>query len=207
MDKSEAIIQYLVDKYHPTVLISYGSFADGTASTNSDYDALLVYDGPECHDGSIVEETPLDVFCYPLDKFTDNYNPEDYLGVLDSKIVIDSNGLGQSIKKKVLEFVNAAPKKTEAELQHEIEWCKKMFARSLRGDAEGYFRWHWVLVDSLEIYCNIIGKYYYGPKKTLRYLKEIDREGYAYYEAAMKEFSSSSLKMWIDYLEMVFQEK
>ena len=52
MDRTEKIIQYLVDKYSPSVLISYGSFADGSANAGSDYDALLVYDGRECHDGS-----------------------------------------------------------------------------------------------------------------------------------------------------------
>lgn len=29
MDAAEKIIRYLVDKYSPSVLISYGSFADG----------------------------------------------------------------------------------------------------------------------------------------------------------------------------------
>lgn len=50
MDRTEKIIQYLIDKYSPSVLISYGSFADGSANAGSDYDALLVYDGRECHD-------------------------------------------------------------------------------------------------------------------------------------------------------------
>ena len=29
MDRTEKIIQYLIDKYSPSVLISSGSFADG----------------------------------------------------------------------------------------------------------------------------------------------------------------------------------
>lgn len=43
MDAAEKIIRYLVDKYSPSVLISYGSFADGSANVGSDYDALLIY--------------------------------------------------------------------------------------------------------------------------------------------------------------------
>ena len=56
MDRTEKIIQYLIDKYSPSVLISYGSFADGSANAGSDYDALLVYDGRECHDGSVIDD-------------------------------------------------------------------------------------------------------------------------------------------------------
>ena len=176
MDRTEKIIQYLIDKYSPSVLISYGSFADGSANAGSDYDALLVYDGRECHDGSVIDGTPLDVFCYPAESFSGDYDPEKYLGVFD-------------------------------ELRHEVEWCRKMLIRSGRNDAEGFFRWHWVLVDSLEIYFDIIGRYYYGPKKSLRYLDETDKNGLVLYEAAMREFMPEALEKWIAHLELIFNER
>lgn len=207
MDREETIRQYLMEKYHPSVLIAYGSFADGTAGTGSDYDAMLVYDGPECHDGSVVGGTALDVFCYPEDRFADSFNPEDYLGVYDGIILEDSRGLGQKIRNQVRDFIQSTPQKTEAQLRHEIEWCKKMLVRSHRGDAEGYFRWHWVLVDSLEFYFDIVGRFYFGPKKSLRYLKENDSRAFACYEAAVREFSADSLRAWIEYLDSLFQER
>ena len=36
------------------------------------------------------------------------------------------------------------------------EGCKKMLLRTLRSDAEGLYRWHWVLIDSLEIFCDAV---------------------------------------------------
>lgn len=207
MDRTEKIIQYLIDKYSPSVLISYGSFADGSANAGSDYDALLVYDGRECHDGSVIDGTPLDVFCYPAESFSGNYDPEKYLGVFDGKIIIDTDSIGQSIKNKVRSFIENAPKKDKDELRHEVEWCRKMLVRSGRNDAEGFFRWHWVLVDSLEIYFDIIGRYYYGPKKSLRYLGETDKNGFALYEAAMREFTPDALEKWIAHLELIFNER
>lgn len=65
MDAAEKIIRYLVDKYSPSVLISYGSFADGSANADSDYDALLIYNGRECHDSTVIDGTPLDV-CFAI---------------------------------------------------------------------------------------------------------------------------------------------
>lgn len=206
MDRTEKIIQYLIDKYSPSVLISYGSFADGSANAGSDYDALLVYDGRECHDGSVIDGTPLDVFCYPAESFSGDYDPEKYLGVFDGKILIDTDSLGQSIKDRVRGFIDSMPKKDTDELRHEIEWCRKMLIRSGRGDAEGFFRWHWVLIDSLEIYFDIIGKRYYGPKKSLRRLCETDGVEFALYEAAMREFTRDTLEKWIAYLESVFRK-
>lgn len=207
MDRTEKIIQYLIDKYSPSVLISYGSFADGSANAGSDYDALLVYDGRECHDGSVIDGTPLDVFCYPAESFSGDYDPEKYLGVFDGKIIIDTDSIGQSIKNKVRSFIENAPKKDKDELRHEVEWCRKMLVRSGRNDAEGFFRWHWVLVDSLEIYFDIIGRYYYGSKKSLRYLGETDKNGLAIYEAAMREFTPEALEKWIAHLELIFNER
>lgn len=206
MDRTEKIIQYLIDKYSPSVLISYGSFADGSANAGSDYDALLVYDGRECHDGAVIDGTPLDVFCYPAESFSGDYDPEKYLGVFDGKILIDTDSLGQSIKDRVRGFIDSMPKKDTDELRHEIEWCRKMLIRSGRGDAGGFFRWHWVLIDSLEIYFDIIGKRYYGPKKSLRRLCETDGVGFALYEAAMREFTRDTLEKWIAYLESVFRK-
>lgn len=206
MDRTEKIIQYLVDKYAPSVLISYGSFADGSANEGSDYDAILVYDGRECHDGTVIDGTPLDVFCYPAENFSGDYDPEKYIAAFDGKILIDTDSLGQSIKDRVRGFIDSTPKKDTDELLHEIEWCRKMLIRSGRGDAEGFFRWHWVLVDSLEIYFDIIGEHYFGPKKSLRRLCETDEVGFALYEAAMREFTRDTLEKWIAYLESVFRK-
>lgn len=49
---------------------------------------------------------------------------------------------------------------------------ESMFERAKRGDCEGLFRWHWVLIDSLEIFFDIMHHPYFGPKKTLKWMEE-----------------------------------
>lgn len=44
----------------------------------------------------------------------------------------------------------------------------------MREDTDGYYRWHWLLYDSLEIYFDVKGLHYYGPKKALRYMEQTD---------------------------------
>ena len=76
-----------------------------------------------------------------------------------------------------------------------------MLLRTKRGDAEGFFRWHWLLTDSLEIFCDAAGHPYRGPKKALRWLEEYDPEGFARYQAALSGFRRENLENWISYLE------
>ena len=82
-----------------------------------------------------------------------------------------------------------------------------MVLRTKRDDVEGYFRWHWVLTDSLEIYCDVIGSFYYGPKKTLRRMEQTDEEAYLIYAEALKRFDRSSLSEWVSYLKRIVREK
>ncbi len=76
------------------------------------------------------------------------------------------------LKKRVNDVISSIPYKNYEENKAQIEWCEKMLARSLRKDPEGYYRLHWVLVDSLEIYFDICSLKYYGPKKSLSYMKK-----------------------------------
>ena len=81
-----------------------------------------------------------------------------------------------------------------------------MLVRTQRGDAEGLFRWHWVLTDSLEIFCDVVQHPYRGPKKTLRWLQETYPEGYALYAVALASMEHPALAAWIAYIEEVWQD-
>ncbi len=61
-----------------------------------------------------------------------------------------------------------------------------MMKRSEKGDCEGNFRMHWLLVDALEIYFKLNDQVYLGPKKALTWLKENDPDFYACYGCALK---------------------
>lgn len=206
MMKSE-IIEYIVKKYEPHTMIVYGSYADGSNNENSDFDALIITDKQFMfHDGNIVNGIPLDLFIYNTSDFVDKVEYEKYVQIHDGDIVIDKYGIGKELKVKVCEFIKNSSKKSIEEKQHQVEWCEKMFLRTKREDTEGYFRWHWLLVDSLEIYFIICNEYYYGPKKSLLILKKNNPEAYNYYNNALTKFDSESLSQWISYLKYLIEE-
>lgn len=195
------IIEYLNRTYQPDAVIVYGSFADGSANLNSDFDALIIAGEEKTHDSSTVDGVVLDVFVYPAKTFSTDYDPEEFVQVWDGKIVLDEHGIAGQLKAKVLDYIEHFPKKTATEVAQEVEWCEKMLLRTMREDVEGYYRWHWVLCDSLEIYFDIKGLHYYGPKKTLRLMEKSDAEAFGLYAKALPEFDRESLSAWIAYLK------
>ena len=203
MEIEDKIISYLSEAYQPDAIITYGSFADGSANRNSDFDALVIANCPKKHDTSVIENTVLDVFVYPWEMFQSEYDPEDFVQVFDGNIILDKSGAAQQLKNRVLDYIEHIPPKTSDEIRQELDWCEKMVARTSREDAEGYYRWHWVLTDSLEIYSDVKGMYYYGPKKTLRSMEQTDAEAFQIYSKALKELNRDYLSTWITHLKML----
>ena len=203
MEIAERIIHYIKETYQPDAIIIYGSFADGSANEHSDFDALVMADRDKMHDASVIDGITLDVFIYPADTFRSEYDPKEFVQVCSGKIILDKNGIAEQLQKRVRAYVDCSPKKSADEIQREIAWCEKMVKRTERDDAEGYFRHHWVLTDSLEIYCDVIGSYYYGPKKTLRCMEQTDEEAFRIYAEALKGFDRGSLSEWVSYLKRI----
>lgn len=201
MELVDKIISYLTNTYNPSAMILYGSFADGSANENSDFDALIIADHAKTHDSSVIDNTVLDVFVYPMDTFQPECPVEEFIQVFDGKILMDKNGAAERLQKRVLDYIDRLPLKPAEELRQEIEWCGKMLSRTLRGDPEGYYRWHWLLCDSLEIYCDIKRAHYFGPKKALRHMARTDPEAFALYSLALKELSQERLAQWISFLK------
>lgn len=179
----------------------YGSYSDGTNGEGSDFDALLIAPGEAHHDNSVIDGVPLDVWVYPPETFTGDFAPEDFVQVLGGTLLKDAFGQGAKLLEQVERHVSSLPKKSLEEQQEEVVWCKKMLERTGRQDAEGLYRWHWLLCDSLEIWCDVVGLAYLGPKKSLKAMEKRFPEGYAIYENALREFSHESLQRWIEYLE------
>lgn len=200
------IFDYLVQRYRPEAVVVYGSFADGSAGQNSDFDALVIAPGAQRHDASTVSGTVLDVFVYPPETFTDAYDPEDFVQVFDGKILLDEHGTAARLKSRVLDYLESLPRKSADERQQEADWCRKMLLRAQRGDAEGLYRWHWLLSESLELYCDGRGWRCFGPKKTLRRLALEDAAGFALCERALREFSPDALSAWIGHVEGVLRD-
>lgn len=197
----EQILSYLREKYAPLSVIVYGSFADGTNGENSDFDAIVISASHErYHDTSCVGNTPLDVFVYPRIFFDGEIDPDEFLPIFDGNVLFDTDGVGEALKAQVCAYVHAKPRKTEAELQAQLDWCEKMLARASGTDAEGMFRRHWLIVDSLEIYCDCVGVAYFGPKKTLRWLERERPRSFALYCDALADRTPESLSAWIGHI-------
>lgn len=195
------ILSYLQDRYQPLSIILYGSYADGSNSESSDFDALLVVsDESKCHDVSIVAGVQLDVFVYPQSAVEGDIDCAEFIQIADGIILTDTNGIGCNLKNKVRTYLESIPPKSAEDIQSEIEWCKKMLCRAERKDTEGYYRWHWLLTDSLEILCDVLHQPYCGPKKSLRWLKENRPHLYAVYDDALRKADVEALKKWVDCL-------
>lgn len=198
----EPIIEYIKEKYDPLSIILYGSYANGTYDLNSDFDALVIsYDHEYCHDTSFVNGTQLDVFVYPASYFDGDFDCNDFIQIFDGKIIADRDERGKTLQTKVLSYLQNRPSKSKAEIDANVDWCIKMLARVKRCDAEGMFRWHWVLIDSLEIFCDIMHHPYRGPKKSLKWMEENHPAAFACYQAALADLNIGSLENWIVHIK------
>ena len=197
----EQILRYIQETYDPLSIILYGSYADGTNGLNSDFDALVITaDHERFHDTSFVDGILLDVFVYPAKYFESSYSCEDFVQIFDGRIVTDSSGIGKALQETVRAYLKNRPGKTGTELQADIDWCVKMSARAKRCDCEGLFRWHWLLVDSLEIFCDIMHQPYLGPKKALKWMEKAHPEAFDRYKRALQNFQMDDLDEWIGYI-------
>lgn len=194
----EQIIEYLNQKHSPLSIILYGSYANGTNDAHSDFDALVIsrQDTP-LHDTSFFSDVQLDVFVYPTCYFASDERLEDCIPIFDGIILADTDGIGQKLQSRVLSYLKSRPHMSAEELKSNIDWCIKMLERSNRGDAESLFRWHWVLVDSLEIFCELAQVPYLGPKKTLHWMEKAYPCSFDLYQQALKNFCIESLQQWI----------
>ena len=206
--RMKQIIRYLEEKYHPLSIILYGSYANGTNDKTSDFDALVISaDHERFHDTAVVDGVPLDVFVYPAAFFASDYSCEEFIQIIDGRILVDNNAVGCTLQAKVREYLRDLPCKTPAELQASVDWCMKMLERAKRNDCEGWFRWHWLLTDSLEIFCDINRHPYFGPKKALQWLEQAHSEAFTLYKNALSNFSIDDVEVWITYIRNTYEIK
>ena len=102
------------------------------------FDALIIAGKEKAHDLSVVDGVVLDVFVYPAETFSADYDPEEFVQVWDGKIVLDEHGITGQLKAKVLDYIEHLPKKTVTEVAQEVEWLKKMLRLMEKSDAEAF---------------------------------------------------------------------
>jgi hypothetical protein len=102
------------------------------------FDALIIAGKEKAHDSSIVDGVVLDVFVYPTETFSADYDPEEFVQVWDGKTVLDEHGIAGQLKAKVLDYIENLPKKTVTEVAQEVEWCEKTLRLMEKSDAEAF---------------------------------------------------------------------
>ena len=128
----------------------------------------------------------------------------EFLQIWDGIIISDETGLLSSLQTEVREYIHSTAAKGREENLQNLNWCRKMLARTERGDFEGRYRRCRLLTDSLEIYCNTVGEYFSGAKKALRYMQQYAPDAAAVYDAALSSPTFENLQRWIEILEKNF---
>ena len=200
------IVKYIVDKYSPLCIIMYGSYADGSYGPDSDFDVLAVTAGGETvHDTGTVDGVRLDLFVYPASRFDGEPDWDEMIQIYHGMVLLDTDGIGERLMDGVREYVNAQPLRTQEEVGADVSWCGKMLLRARRGDPEGMFRWHWLLTDSLEIYCAAESRRYWGPKKTLLWMERERPEAFRLYTGALGSMDYAALARWIEHIQALIK--
>ena len=198
------ILEYITDKYAPICVILYGSYADGSNGPDSDFDALAVTaSGKPYHDTSIIDGVRLDLFVYPAAHFEGGTDWEEIVQIYHGRVALDRDGFGKRLMAGVNEYVDNLPGKSPEDIAAGLGWCEKMLARAGRGDPEGRFRWHWLLIDPLEIYFDALGERYWGPKKALLRMEREHPRALELYSAALGSLDYEALERWIEYIRTV----
>lgn len=180
----------LKDKYSCHSFILYGSRARGEANEKSDWDLLAVRDeGEQFRDARIFEGQYLDIWVYSR---KDIVIVDEGLLRLRRGVVLEEK---DQIASKLLAQVEALFQKGPNPLplwERELRatWTLKMLDRAKAQDAEGNFRLHWFLTDSLMNYFQLMNMWYLGPKESLAWLKSNDPETFKIFDLAFSPKAS-----------------
>lgn len=204
----ESIVAYLKEKYRASSIIVYGSYAEGTQTERSDFDALVL--GPTCpyaHDESIVDGVKLDVYVYPRDIFYGEIVVDDFEHLAEGLVVLNEDGMGTWLKNMIANQIASIPAKPDEDIAASLEWCDNMCHRAALGDAEGFFRRHWLLTDSVEIYCDVMGMPFLSPLRVINKMTKADPEAAEIHLRALSTMEQEALEAWVSLLHRRFEEK
>ncbi|MBR4459790.1 MAG: nucleotidyltransferase domain-containing protein [Clostridia bacterium] len=200
------ITDALVRRWSPEAVLVYGSFADGTQDAQSDFDALVITRTPAPpHDTSDLCGHRQDVFFSSPEIFGGEWFPEDFVQLYHAVPAYDPEGMGRTVIDAVRRWVDSRPRRSPAECRDGLAWLEKMLTRAGRGDPEGDYRLLWMLTDSLEIWCDLTGRFCFGPKKSLRLLREEDPAGWELYRAALHAPSPATAAAWVNHLRRLWR--
>ena len=191
----ERLVAHLTEKYRPLAMVVYGSYATGDQRAESDFDALLITEGTEAHDTEMIGGVRLDAWVYPRAWAEELADGDAVIQLHGGRVLLDTDGLAARLIALARAHAAAYQPPSQEEKRQLLAWYEKMAQRARRGDAEGLYRWHWLMQDSLQVYCDVRDRFCFGPGKTLRAMRLEDPDALRFYEAAMR--SPEALEAWI----------
>ncbi len=155
-------------------MILYGSRARGDQSSASDYDLVgICRSGTVRHLARTVGGVYLDAFVYPEGRA----KPAELLRIRGGRVLFQKQDFGEVLLRRIERHHARGPKPlTPDEITLRRHWAQKMLDRTQRADTEGHFRRAWLLYALLEDYFVLRGKWYEGPKISLRWLRDHEPE-------------------------------
>ncbi|MCF6137764.1 nucleotidyltransferase domain-containing protein [Alkalihalobacillus berkeleyi] len=148
------------------------------------------------------EGKQLDVWVYNTCEMK---NTDQFIRVNKGKILLNDKRVAENFILEIENVFNNGPRKlSEDEKVFLKGWLKKMYKRSNKGDIEGNYRFFWLLKDSLEIYFELKGLWYLGPRKAFSWLKENDKLAYDLFNNALvKDVNQKEIEQLLNYLNKI----
>ncbi|MGD6966351.1 nucleotidyltransferase domain-containing protein [Rossellomorea vietnamensis] len=199
----EQVKIFLKHKYNCHTIILYGSYNTGDYTEESDVDIICFSDDVmEKNDVELFQGKQLDVWVYNSEQMN---HSEQFLRVNKGKVLLNDRGNAEKFLSEIEDIFNKGPKRlSEQEKDFLKSWLKKMYLRSSKNDLEGNYRLYWMLKDSLEIYFELKGLWFLGPKKAFSWLKENDSLAYNLFKSALeKEADTKEVEQLLEFLYQI----
>lgn len=180
----DSALDYVTRQYHPSLVVLYGSFATQTQTATSDIDMLVFCAHPQtAHDAISIQGHRLDAWIHSLSSL-DNLAP--FIHAYPLQVLLDSDNVAGHMSANILALRQRHTKTLNAEERTQlINWIDKMLSRADSDSIESNYRYHWLLHDLPELFCNFRGEYFDGPVKTLRRMQNTHPALHAHYAALL----------------------
>lgn len=184
MEKIEAVIQQLKNKYQLHTVILYGSRATNDFREDSDYDLLCIRGS-----GERVREV-FDQDGITIDLIVDSEEllerPSEYIYLWSSKVLLDEAGFAEKILARNSEHLKAPAFKLPP---NRINQRRKNVLDALKylelDNALANYRRVDLLSKLLPLYFEIRGEWYLGDKHALNWLEENDHQAASLFQKAL----------------------
>jgi hypothetical protein len=187
-DLFDLLCRHLAKQFACHTAILYGSQARGDWDATGDIDVIAFRDvGEAGHVAHRWQNLFLDLFLYP----TATKPAPDWLRLHGGRVLFQRGSEGDNVLSAVGDMLVAGPERLSAdEVRTRRLWAEKMLIRAEKGDPEGNYRRHWLLMTLLEDYFALRGQWYLGPKRSLALLQREKPEDFAVFRKALEPSAS-----------------